>query len=212
MNEKIRANRVRVVAPDGKQMGVMDLRDAVREAKARGLTLVEIAAKADPPVCRIVDYGKWRYEQSKLKKNKAKAVVKMKEVKFRVRTEEHDYNIKLGRIESFLGEGHKVRVFLQFRGRENAHKELGVEMLQRVRDDLKTMANCDQQPRLAGRSVSMILSPLPKEQQKRKFKLFHGDLIDDDDDFDDEDEDDEEHDDANGEDFDGSEEGSDEDE
>lgn len=182
MNEKIRANRVRVLGPDGQQLGVMDLQKAVDAAKSRGLTLVEVAVKVDPPVCKIVDYGKWRYEQSKLKKNKDKtSAAKMKEVKFRVRTEAHDYNIKMGRLEEFLDAGHKVRVQLQFRGRENAHKELGVEVLQKVRDDAEGMSHCDQQPKIAGRAVNMVLSPLPKEQRKRRFKLIHGDLMEEDD-------------------------------
>ena len=167
----------------------MDLRDAVKAAKQRGLTLVEVAGKVDPPVCRIVDYGKWRYDQSKQKKNKEKTVAKMKEVKFRVRTEEHDYNIKMGRLEEFLDAGHKVRVQLQFRGRENAHKELGVVVLKRVKEDAKLMGQCDQEPRIAGRAVNMVLSPLPKGQRKRRFKLIHGDLIDPDEDYEDDDED-----------------------
>ena len=180
---------MRVLAPDGAQLGVMDLRDAVKAAKQRGLTLVEVAGKVDPPVCRIVDYGKWRYDQSKQKKNKEKTVAKMKEVKFRVRTEEHDYNIKMGRLEEFLDAGHKVRVQLQFRGRENAHKELGVVVLKRVKEDAKLMGQCDQEPRIAGRAVNMVLSPLPKGQRKRRFKLIHGDLIDPDEDYEDDDED-----------------------
>jgi len=167
----------------------MDLRDAVKEAKARGLTLVEVAGKVDPPVCRIVDYGKWRYDQSKLKKNKPTTVAKMKEVKFRVRTEEHDYNIKMGRLEEFLDANFKVRVQLQFRGRENAHKELGVVVLKKVKEDAKFMGVCDQEPRIAGRAVSMVLSPLPKGQRKRQFKLIHGDLIDPDEEFDEDDDD-----------------------
>jgi len=179
---------VRVLGPDGAQLGVMDLRDAVQAAKERGLTLVEVAAKVDPPVCRIVEYGKWRYDQSKQKKNKEKTIAKMKEVKFRVRTEEHDYNIKMGRLEEFLDNGNKVRVQLQFRGRENAHKELGVEVLKRVKEDAKLMGQCDQEPRIAGRAVSMVLSPLPKGQRKRRFKLLHGDLIDPDEDYEDEEE------------------------
>ena len=179
---------MRVLGPDGAQLGVMDLRDAVQAAKERGLTLVEVAAKVDPPVCRIVEYGKWRYDQSKQKKNKEKTIAKMKEVKFRVRTEEHDYNIKMGRLEEFLDNGNKVRVQLQFRGRENAHKELGVEVLKRVKEDAKLMGQCDQEPRIAGRAVSMVLSPLPKGQRKRRFKLLHGDLIDPDEDYEDEEE------------------------
>lgn len=177
-----------MLAPDGAQLGVMDLRDAVKAAKERGLTLVEVAGKVDPPVCRIVDYGKWRYDQSKLKKKKD-ITAKMKEVKFRVRTEEHDYNIKMGRLEEFLDAGFKVRVQLQFRGRENAHKELGVEVLKKVKEDAKLMGQCDQEPRIAGRAVNMVLSPLPKGQRKRRFKLIHGDLIDPDEDYEDEDED-----------------------
>lgn len=173
----------------------MDLRDAVKAAKERGLTLVEVAGKVDPPVTRIVDYGKWRYDQSKLKKNKTTTVAKMKEVKFRVRTEEHDYNIKMGRLEEFLDANFKVRVQLQFRGRENAHKELGVVVLNRVKEDAKLMGACDQEPRIAGRAVSMVLSPLPKGQRKRRFKLIHGDLIDPDEDYEDEDDDYEEDDD-----------------
>ncbi len=189
---------MRVLGPDGAQLGVMDLRDAVQAAKERGLTLVEVAAKVDPPVCRIVEYGKWRYDQSKQKKNKEKTVAKMKEVKFRVRTEEHDYNIKMGRLEEFLDNGNKVRVQLQFRGRENAHKELGVEVLKRVKEDAKLMGQCDQEPRIAGRAVSMVLSPLPKGQRKRRFKLLHGDLIDPDEDYEDEEEEFEEEDENEG--------------
>ena len=189
---------MRVLGPDGAQLGVMDLRDAVQAAKERGLTLVEVAAKVDPPVCRIVEYGKWRYDQSKQKKNKEKTIAKMKEVKFRVRTEEHDYNIKMGRLEEFLDNGNKVRVQLQFRGRENAHKELGVEVLKRVKEDAKLMGQCDQEPRIAGRAVSMVLSPLPKGQRKRRFKLLHGDLIDPDEDYEDEEEEFEEEDENEG--------------
>ncbi|GAA5493984.1 translation initiation factor IF-3 [Rubritalea halochordaticola] len=188
VNEYIRAPKVRVVTPNGEQLGVMSSREAVAKAKSIGLDLVEITANADPPVCKICDYGKYKYEQSKLNKGKSKATTKLKEVKFRVRTEEHDYNLKCSRIEKFLDGGNKVKVQLQFRGRENAHKELGFEVLQRVAEDLKGMGNLDQKPRLAGRAVSMLLSPLPKEQRKRKFLMDHGELVDDDDeDFDDDD-------------------------
>lgn len=183
VNERIRAPRVRVVLPDGRQLGIMSSREALEKAKLVGLDLVEIAATADPPVCRIIDYGKYKYEQAKLKKQEksAKNATRMKEIKFRVRTEQHDYNIKLNRIENFLEEGHKVRVVLQFRGRENAHRELGFDKLERIIGDLKTMANVDQPPRLAGRALGMTLSPLPKDKQKRNFQMFHGTLIDEDD-------------------------------
>ena len=181
VNDYIRAPKVRVVTDSGELIGVMSAREAVAKAKSIGLDLVEIAAKADPPVCKVCDYGKYKYEQAKLKKSKPKTTSRLKEVKFRVRTEEHDYNLKCSRIEKFLEEGSKVKVQLQFRGRENAHKELGFVVLQRVAGDMETMANIDQKPRLAGRAVSMLLSPLPQEQRVRKFLVEHGELIDEDD-------------------------------
>ena len=184
INDRIRAPRVRVTLPDGRQLGVMPVQEALSKAKLVGLDLVEIAGNADPPVCRIIDYGKYKYEQAKLKKQQktSKNATRMKEVKFRVRTEQHDYNIKLGRLETFLTDGHKVRVVLQFRGRENAHRELGFDKMQRIAKDLQTMANLDQEPKLTGRAVNMTLSPLPKEKQKRNFQLYHGELIEEDDD------------------------------
>lgn len=156
----------------------MSTSEAVSKAKSVGLDLVEIAAKADPPVCRIVDYGKYKYEQSKLKKtSKSKGPVKMKEVKFRVRTEEHDYNIKCARAEKFLDEGNKVRIQLQFRGRENAHREIGFEVMERVKKDLAGMAHVDMEPKLAGRAISMVLSPVAPDKRERHFMLSHGELI-----------------------------------
>lgn len=181
VNDRIRAPRVRVVLANGDQMGVMTTRDALDKARSYGLDLVEIAEKADPPVCKIIDYGKYKYEQSKLKKQKSKSSTKMKEIKFRVGTGQHDYNIKLGRAEGFLEHNHKVRFVLQFRGRENAHKDLGFVALNRIIEDLKLMAQVDQPPRLSGRAVAMILSPLPEHQRKRKFHLFHGELMEEDD-------------------------------
>lgn len=196
VNERIRAPKVRVVYED-QQLGVMSSRVAVEKAKSVGLDLVLVAPNANPPVCRVCDYGKYKYEQSKLKKKTPKVSNKIKEVKLRVGTDTHDYNIKLARAEQFLDQGNKVRVRLQFRGRENAHREIGFEVLTKVGEDLKQMANVDQAPRLAGRAVTMMLSPLPKEQRKRHFYLSHGNLVDPDDegdediDFDDDDEHDE---------------------
>ncbi|MCH1509297.1 MAG: translation initiation factor IF-3 [Akkermansiaceae bacterium] len=178
VNDRIRAPKIRVVYGEGQQLGVMSTREALDKAKSVGLDLVEIAANADPPVCRIVDYGKYKYEQSKLKKtSKSKGPAKMKEVKFRVRTEEHDYNIKCARAEKFLDEGHKVRVQLQFRGRENAHRDIGFVVMDRVKNDLKGMAHVDMEPKLAGRAIGMVLSPLPEEKRERRFMLSHGELI-----------------------------------
>ena len=189
INDRIRAPRVRVVLANGDQLGVMSAREALAKAQALGLDLVEIAAQADPPVCKIVDYGKYKYEQAKLKKNqKSKNASRMKEVKFRVGTGTHDYNIKMGRAEGFLDDGHKVRFILQFRGRENAHKDLGFVVMKKIVEDLKTMGQVDQEARLNGRAIGMTLSPLPAHQRKRKFHLFHGELLEEDD-FDDDEED-----------------------
>ncbi|MFN6094050.1 MAG: translation initiation factor IF-3, partial [Verrucomicrobiota bacterium] len=181
INDRIRAPKVRVIMADGQQLGVMGSREALAKAQSLGLDLVEIAGQVDPPVCTIIDSGKFKYEQAKLKKQKSKSATRMKEVKFRVGTGQHDYNIKLGRAEGFLDANHKCRFVLQFKGRENAHKELGFVVLNRIIEDLKTMAQVDQPPRLNGRAVAMILSPLPAHQRKRKFHLFHGELMEEDD-------------------------------
>jgi len=181
VNDRIRAPKIRVVGSDGQQLGVMTVRDALLKAQSQGLDLVEIAAQADPPVCKIIDYGKFKYEQAKLKKQKSKSATRMKEIKLRVGTGQHDYNIKMGRVEGFLDTGHKVRVVIQFKGRENAHKDLGFVAMQRIIEDLKTMSNVDQAPRLGGRVIAMTLSPLPQGQRKRKFHLFHGELLEEDD-------------------------------
>lgn len=149
---------------------VVPTRKAVAKAKELGLDLVEVAGNARPPVCRIVDYGKWRYEQSKQKKDK-KPKIKEKEIKFRVRIDPHDYGIKMRRAEDFLSHGFKLRMILQFRGRENAYRNLGFDLMQRVREDLLGMAHIDLEPKLNNRSILMMLSPLPREKQKPKFRL-----------------------------------------
>jgi len=150
---------------------VMSTQEALGKAKALGLDLVEVAPNVRPPVCRIVDYGKWKYEQAKQKKESNRTRQKEKEVKFRVRIDPHDYEIKLRRAEDFLAHGNKLRLQLQFRGRENAFKELGFELMQKVKEDLSTMGHCDLEPKLSGRSVLMMMSPLPADQQVRKFRL-----------------------------------------
>ena len=165
----------------------MSVSDALRRAKSMGLDLVEIAASADPPVCRICDYGKWKYEQAKQAKSKIK-VTKLKEVKFRVGIDIHDYNIKMARAESFLAEGHKLRVQVTFKGRQMAHPEIGFQLIARVIDDLKTMGNSDVVPRQAGRNIGTMLSPLAKHLRKPKFTAhFDADAVDVDDDDDDDD-------------------------
>lgn len=167
MNERIRVPEVRVIY--GEANAVMKTVRALAKAKELGLDLVEVAPNARPPVCRIVDYGKWRYEQSKQKKDQ-KPKIKEKEIKFRVRIDPHDYQIKMTRAEDFLAHGHKLRMILQFRGRENAYKELGFDLMSKVRNDLLGMAHIDLEPKLNNRSILMMLSPLPKAKQKPRFR------------------------------------------
>ena len=172
VNDRIRAPRVRVVTAKGDQLGVMSTRDALARAKEIGLDLVEVAPNADPPVCRLIDYGKFKYMQAKLQKNNKARTVKMKEVKLRIGTDINDYNVKMGRTEQFLDHGHKVRFQLRFRGRENAHQELGLELMAKVVEDMKTMGQVDQAAKLAGNTVTMVLAPLPAAQRVRKFKKY----------------------------------------
>ena len=153
---------------------------AIRMAKERGLDLVEIAASADPPVCKIIDYGKYKYELEKKKKEAAKHAKggKLKELKFRIGIDPHDYLIKIAHAEEFLSHGDKVRMQLQFKGRQMAHQEIGYELAARIRNDLQTMGHVDQEPKLAGRNINMQISPHPEKQRVRKFANFkHGKFI-----------------------------------
>src|SRR3954468_18632763 len=171
VNNRIRAREVRVIiGSTGQQLGVMKLSDALRHAQGMGLDLVEVAAQANPPVCRIVDYGKFKYEVAKHDKEKKNAGSKLKEIKFRVNIDDHDYETKLRHAEEFLDKGNKVRVQLQFRGREMAHQELGRQLMERVKIDLQTMANVEQEPKQQGRNVTMTLAPLPASKRKRNFQ------------------------------------------
>ncbi len=170
VNGRIRAREVRViVASTGEQLGVMKLSDAIRHAQNLGLDLVEVAPTAQPPVCRIVDYGKFKYETSKHDKEKKNSGSKLKEIKFRVNIDGHDYETKMRHAEEFLDKGNKVRIQLQFRGREMAHQDLGMKLMVRVKTDLVTMANVETEPKLMGRNVTMTLAPLPAAKRKRHF-------------------------------------------
>jgi translation initiation factor IF-3 len=162
-----------ILASNGQQLGVMKLSDAIRKAQELGLDLVEVAASANPPVCRIVDFGKFKYEAAKHEKEKKNASSKLKEIKFRVNIDEHDYVTKMRHAEEFLDKGNKVRVQLQFRGREMAHQELGMQLMDRVKTDLTTMAHVEMQPKLLGKSVTMTLAPLPANKRKRHFYSDH---------------------------------------
>ncbi len=172
VNDRIRAPRVRVVTANGDQLGVMATRDALARAKEIGLDLVEVAPNADPPVCRLIDYGKFKYMQAKMQKNNKAKTVRMKEIKLRIGTDVNDYNVKMARTEQFLDHGHKVRFQLRFRGRENAHQQLGLEVMAKVVEDMKTMGKVDQAAKLAGNTVTMVLTPLPNGQRVKKFKKF----------------------------------------
>ena len=177
VNGRIRAKEVRViVASTNEQLGVLKLQDALRKAQSLGLDLVEVAPNAQPPVCRIVDFGKFRYEMSKQDKDKRQNTSKLKELKFRVNIDEHDYLTKIRRGEQFLDKGNKLKVQLQFRGREMAHKELGDAVMRRVKDDLSTMAAVEMEPRQIGKSINMTLSPLPAARRKRRFSAAEDDV------------------------------------
>lgn len=167
MNHRIRAREVRVI--HGEKNVVMDTKEAIKLAQSAGMDLVEIAENANPPVCRIIEYGKYKYEQSKKKKASESHKQKTKEIQLRIAIDEHDYGIKLARAERFLAQGDKLVVQLRFRGRENAHKDLGFDLMKKVCDNLGTMGKVDLSPNLRGKRITMTLSPLPKHQQKRQF-------------------------------------------
>ena len=150
---------------------MIKLSDALKKAQSLGLDLVEVAPTAEPPVCKIVDFGKFRYDISKQEKEKKPSGTKLKEIKFRVNIDDHDYLTKIRHGEEFLDRGNKVRVQLQFRGREMAHQEFGMQLMHKVRDDLAGMSQVEMEPKIAGRNVTMTLSPLPASRRKRRFSL-----------------------------------------
>ena len=168
-NDKIRAREVRVIGPEGDMLGVMSPEEALKIAKSHGLDLVEVAASARPPVCRILEFGKYKYELSKNKRNKEKTAKRIKEAKFRPRIEEHDYLTKVRRSEKFLHQGNKLKITLMFRGREMEHIELGMDLVKQAIQDLSGVGKADDQPKLNGRFIIVTLSPLPKGQRILKF-------------------------------------------
>lgn len=161
INWEIKAPEVRVIGHDGKQIGILPLKEAMKLAEEQGLDLVEVAPQANPPVCRIMNYGKYKYQQSKKMQEakKHQTVIQVKEVKIRPRTEEHDLQFKLRHAKRFLSEGNKVKVSMLFRGREIAHPELGRELLNRFITELKDLMVVEQAPRLEGRNLVMLLAP-----------------------------------------------------
>ena len=161
INEDIRVPRVLLIDQHGEKQGVMPTSSAMEAAEEAGLDLVEIVPSADPPVCKILDYGKFRFQEQK-KKNEARKrqkVVELKEIKLRPNIDIHDYDVKARSMHRFFEEGDKVKVTLRFRGRELAHPELGMKLLQKVRADFDEIAKCEYEPRMEGRQMIMILAP-----------------------------------------------------
>lgn len=159
---------MRLIGLEGEQLGIVKTVDAIRAAEQENVDLVEIAPNASPPVCRLMDYGKFKYqEQKRLAEARAKQkVIQVKEVKFRPATDEGDYQVKLRNLKRFLDDGDKAKVTLRFRGREMAHQELGMRVLERVRDDLQEIAVVESMPKLEGRQMVMVLAPRKKSPSK----------------------------------------------
>ena len=161
INEMIEAAEVRLIGADGEQVGVVTRDNALDRAANIGLDLVIVADNADPPVCKIMDYGKFKYEEQK-KKNEARKkqkTIDVKEIKLRPNIDSHDYDVKMRSMVKFLNEGDKVKVTMRFRGREMAHQNLGLDVLHRVRDDLEELSKIEQFPKIEGRQMVMVLSP-----------------------------------------------------
>ena len=152
---------MRLVDDEGNQCGVVDTRAATDMAKEKGLDLVEVSPNSDPPVCRIMDYSKYKYEQEKKRKlaKKKQHVVHLKEIRFKARIEEHDYQVKIKHIKEFLEKKDKVRVSLRFRGREMAHKEIGMDLMNKIANDVSAVGDMDSEPKIMGNTVTMILVP-----------------------------------------------------
>lgn len=160
VNEDIRSANVRLIDQDGEMQGVMTAREAISRAYAVGLDLLEISPNAEPPVCKILDFGKFKYEQQK-KKNEAKKkqkVIEIKEIKVRPNIDENDYQVKLRAMKSFIDEGDKVKVTLRFRGREMAHQDIGIKVLERIRGDMDFATKVEQMPRMENRQMVMVLT------------------------------------------------------
>lgn len=161
MNREITARSIRLVGADGEMVGVVSLRDALLAAEDAGLDLVEIAPQAEPPVCKILDYGKYKYEAQKkaAEARKKQKIIEVKEIKLRPNIDDNDYDVKMRSARRFLEEGDKVKVTMRFRGREMAHQDLGMNVLIRVRDQFEDIAKVEQMPRMEGRMMVMVIAP-----------------------------------------------------
>ena len=165
LNDEITDQEVRLIGSDGEQVGVVEIGEAQQIAQDADLDLVEIVPNAKPPVCRVMDYGKFKFEQSKKAHaaKKKQKLIHVKEIKFRPGTEEGDYQTKLRKLTEFLTEGDKTKVTIRFRGREMMHQDLGVKLLKRIEEDLKEYGEVEQRPKLEGRQLVMVFTPLKKK-------------------------------------------------
>ncbi len=161
INERIRYAKIRVIDPEGQQLGIMSPKEALKIAEEQGLDLVLVSDKADPPVCRIMDYGKFKFEQEKKAREarKKQHTVDVKEVKMRYKIEEHDYQVRISHAERFLKDGDKVKATVMFRGREIQHAHLAKELLERMAKDLEAIAEVQQAPKQEGRNMTMVIAP-----------------------------------------------------
>ena len=160
-NQMIQSDKVRVIDEDGENLGVMYTREAIEQAAEAGLDLVEVSPNADPPVCKFLDVGKFRYEAQKKAnaQRKTQKTQEIKEIKMRPNIDDHDYDVKMRNVVKFIGEGDKVKMTLRFRGREMSHQQLGMALLRRVQDDVAEIAKVEAYPRLEGRQMLMVLAP-----------------------------------------------------
>ena len=170
-NHRIKVPQVRVISPEGKQLGVIDTAKAVTLALEVGLDLVEVAPNATPPVCRIMDFGKYVYEESKKTSHSKSTASKIKEIEFSARIEQNDFFTKLRHAEEFLDHGNKVKLRLKFRGREMAHTEIGFDVMKRAVNELAGMGHPDADPKLIGRNIHVMLTPLPVNKRKLKWHV-----------------------------------------
>jgi translation initiation factor IF-3 len=161
INEEIRSREVHLIDKDGHNLGNVPIADALAKALEAGLDLVEISPNATPPVCKLLDYGKYKYQEQKkqAEARKRQKVVEVKEIKFRPMIDDHDYQVKMRSMHRFFEEGDKVKITLRFRGREMAHQELGVQLLNRLKDDTVSIAKVESEPRVEGRQMVMVLAP-----------------------------------------------------
>lgn len=175
INDRIRVKEVRLVGPNGEQVGVVRIEDALRIAGEAGLDLVEVAPTAKPPVCKLMDYGKFKYEAAQKARNARRnsANAQLKEIRFRLKIDDHDYQTKKGHVTRFLNGGDKVKVMIMFRGREQSRPEMGVKLLERLAKDVADLATVESMPRQDGRNMTMVLAPtkskhMAKSEQRRR--------------------------------------------